>query len=134
MKSIKNLVEYYDELFPVSSLKKSFYSEFAKTYKTPVHFLSVDCGTGFLESSLAREGHDVTGIENVEELLQSANLRRRSQLMSIRFFQMEKISFDESSDTATTSVLWSTFSVPMTISSSALKALNISEERVPSRP
>lgn len=90
MKSIKNLVEYYDELFPVSSLKKSFYSEFAKTCKTPVHFLSVDCGTGFLESSLAREGHDVTGIENVEELLQSANLRRRSQLMSIRFFQMEK--------------------------------------------
>ncbi|MBQ0039926.1 MAG: methyltransferase domain-containing protein [Treponema sp.] len=89
MNAIKNLVEYYDELFPISEAKKSFYQDISKNSKTPVHFLSVNCGTGFLESSLARQGHDVTGIENEEELLQTANLRRRSQLMSIRFFQMQ---------------------------------------------
>ena len=37
---------------------------------------------------MAREGYDVTGIETSAELLRSANLRRRNQLMSIRFFQM----------------------------------------------
>ncbi|WP_407397126.1 class I SAM-dependent methyltransferase [Treponema sp.] len=88
MRSIKNLVEYYDELFPVTEAKKSFLSNFAGEFKTPVHFLSIQCGTGLLENHLARQGHDVTGIENAEELLQAANLRRRSQLMFIRFFQM----------------------------------------------
>ena len=90
MKTIKNLVEYYDELFPVTETKKKFYADFSRNSITPIHYLSIDCGTGFLESSLARDGHDVTGVENVEELLESANLRRRNQLMSIRFFQMEK--------------------------------------------
>lgn len=89
MKSIKNLVEYYDELFPVTESKKSFYSDFSKDRSTPLHYLSVQCGTGLLENILAKIGHDVTGIENTEELLRSANLRRRSQLMFIRFFQMD---------------------------------------------
>ncbi|MCQ2242300.1 class I SAM-dependent methyltransferase [Treponema sp.] len=85
---IKNLVEYYDELFPVTETKKSFFLEFTKSFKPPVHFLSIQCGTGLLENLLSRQGHDVTGIENAEELLQAANLRRRSQLMFIRFFKM----------------------------------------------
>lgn len=89
MITIKNLVEYYDELFPTSETRKKFFSDFSEVFNTPVHFLSIDCGTGLLESILAKKGHDVTGIENTE-LLVSANLRRRSQLMSIRFFQMEK--------------------------------------------
>ena len=88
MRSIKNLVEYYDELFPVTETKKSFFTGFEKEFRSPIHFLSISCGTGLLENFLAKKGHDVTGVENVEELLRAANLRRRSQLMFIRFFQM----------------------------------------------
>lgn len=88
MSTIQNIVEYYDELFPVTTVQKKFYDSLVKEYPNPVKFLRIECGTGMFESILAREGYDVTGIESSEELLRSANMRRRSQLMSIHFFQM----------------------------------------------
>lgn len=88
MEIIQNIIEYYDELYPVSETQKNFYRELIKTYPEPAKLLRVGCGTGFFEHLMAREGKDVTGIENYQELLRSANLRRRNQLMSIRFFQM----------------------------------------------
>ena len=89
MHSIQNIVEYYDELFPVTTAQKKFYDELVKTYSDPVKVLSIECGTGVFESILAREGFDVTGIESHAELLHAANMRKRNQLMSIRFFQMD---------------------------------------------
>lgn len=89
MKFIQNLVEYYDELFKVSEAQKKLYTELCENFSSPVRFLRVFCGSGLFESSLSKKGHDVTGIENCDELLHTANLRRRNQLMSIRFFQME---------------------------------------------
>ena len=89
MYSIQNIVEYYDELFPVTTVQKKFYDELVKRYSNPVKFLSVECGTGVFASILAREGFDVTAIESKADLLHAASRRKRSQLMSIRFFQME---------------------------------------------
>ncbi len=89
MKFIRNLLEYYDELFGFSPEQKVFYNEFVKGTSCPVHFLGIGCGTGLLESTLAKKGSDVTGIENCEELLRLAVSRRRTQLMSLRFFKME---------------------------------------------
>lgn len=89
MKFIQNLVEYYDELFKVSEAQKKLYTELCENFSSPVRFLRVFCSSGLFESSLSKQGHDVTGIENCDELLHTANLRRRNQLMSIRFFQME---------------------------------------------
>ena len=89
MMFIQNLVEYYDELFKVSEAQKKLYTELCENFSSPVRFLRVFCGSGLFESSLSKQGHDVTGIENCEELLHTANLRRTNQLMSIRFFQME---------------------------------------------
>ncbi len=88
MYSIQNIVEYYDELFPVTTAQKKFYDELVKNYSDPVKILSIQCGTGVFESILAREGFDVTGIEFHADLLHAASMRKRSQLMSIRFFQM----------------------------------------------
>ena len=85
---IQNLLEYYDELCPVTASQKAYFANLAKHFAMPVKFLRVKCGTGQFESMLARQGHDVTGIESIKELLHSANLRKRNQLMSIRFFQM----------------------------------------------
>ncbi|MCR5622068.1 MAG: class I SAM-dependent methyltransferase [Treponema sp.] len=88
MYSIQNIVEYYDELFPVTTAQKKFYDELVKNYADPVKILCIQCGTGVFESILAREGFDVTGIEFHADLLHAASMRKRSQLMSIRFFQM----------------------------------------------
>lgn len=88
MNAVQNVIEYYDELYPIKESQKKFYNSQIEKYAKPVRFLRVGCGTGYFEHLLAREGHDVTGIENNKELLESANLKRRNQLMSIRFFQM----------------------------------------------
>ncbi len=84
----QNIVEYYDELYPVSEDQKKFFAESINMYQQPVKLLSIECGTGTFEHGLAVDGIDVTGLESSPELLASANRKRRTQLMSIRFFQM----------------------------------------------
>ncbi len=91
MEIIKNVAEYYDELYPVTNEQKVFYGELASKYPNPVKFLRVGCGTGSFEHQLAKNGADVTGIEEYPELIHSANLRRRTQLMSIHYFQMSAL-------------------------------------------
>ncbi len=91
MNTIQNIVEYYDELYPVTSDQKKFYSGLFQSYNKPTRLLRVSCATGYFEHYLAREGEDVTGIEVDRDLLHSANLRRRSQLMSVRFFEMSSL-------------------------------------------
>ena len=92
MESVKNLVEYYDELYPVTDAQKKFYDSFLEIYPHPAHFLSIGCGTGMLEYRLAKDKYaDVTGLETFKELLDSATRKQRTQLMSLRFFQMSTI-------------------------------------------
>lgn len=87
----ENISEYYEELFPVTSEQKRFYEKYASAFKMPVKYLRIGCGTGFFEHSLAKNGADVTALETCPELLESANRRRRTQLMAIRFFQMSSL-------------------------------------------
>lgn len=91
MESIQNLVEYYDELYPVTEIQKKFYDNLVETYSKPVRFLNIGCGTGVLENRLAKETTDVTGLETIKELLESASRKRRNQLMCVRFFQMSTL-------------------------------------------
>ena len=88
MENLQNIIEYYDELYPVSDSQREFFDSLIKEYPQPAKLLRVGCGTGLFEHQLAREGLDVTGIDSSQELLRSANLRRRNQLMSVRFFEM----------------------------------------------
>ena len=91
MTFIKNLVEYYDELYPVSGPMKKFYAKFMEQYPAPPKFLHVASGTGSFEFELARLGGDVTGIEVFQPLLTSANLKRRNQMLSVRFFKLSTL-------------------------------------------
>ena len=91
MEFLENIAEYYDELFPVSPDQKKFFAEESAAFVKPVKYLRIGCGTGFFEHQLSTEGADVTGIETIPPLLESANRRRRTQLMSIRFFQMSSL-------------------------------------------
>lgn len=91
MNAIQNLVEYYDELYPVTAPQYDFYKSLLGKFSSPVRFLSIGCGTGVLESRLAKETADVTGIETIKELLESATRKHRTQLMALRFFKMSTI-------------------------------------------
>lgn len=87
----QNIAEYYDELYPVTEEQKVFYSKKMEMFGKPVRFLRIGCGTGTFEHNLARDGSDVTGIETSKELLESANRKRRTQLMAVRYFQMSSL-------------------------------------------
>jgi len=91
MEYLKNIVEYYDELYVVSEAQQKFYDDLIDTFPKPVRLLRTNCGTGYFEHCLAKEGLDVTGIETDRDLLKSANLRRRNQLMAVRFFEMSTL-------------------------------------------
>lgn len=91
MESIKNLVEYYDELYPVTLAQQTFYETLVQKFSPPAKFLGIGCGTGVLCHRLAKDAVDVTGLETQRELLDSANLKYRSQLMAMRFFQMSTL-------------------------------------------
>ena len=91
MESIQNLVEYYDELYPVTPETFSFYDSLIEDYPKPVKFLNVGCGTGVLEYRLSKSTTDVTGLETIKELLESASRKHRNQLMALRFFKMSTI-------------------------------------------
>lgn len=88
MEFIQNLVEYYDELFSESESLKKFYLEFQNLYPAQVKLLQIGCGPGLFEYKLAKEGFDVTGLEVSKDFIDSANLKRRNQLLSIRFFKL----------------------------------------------
>ncbi len=91
MNNLSYLIEYYDELYDVSLEQKSFYKELSDRFRMPTRFLGIDCGTGYFEHFLAREGHDVTGLEISHEMLTRANLRRRMPNTALRYFQMSTL-------------------------------------------
>lgn len=91
MELYENIAEYYDELYPASDELKKFYAEEAKNFVSPVKYLSIGAGTGSFEHYLAKGEADVTGLETVTSLIESANRKRRTQLMSLRFFQMSSL-------------------------------------------
>ena len=93
MNNMKNLIEYYDELYPSDESQRKFFMDLLSCYQAPSKFLRIGCGTGNLESFLAKNGIDVTGLDTNKEILESANLRRRFPNMAIRFFQMSPLRF-----------------------------------------
>lgn len=88
MELFQNVAEYYEELYPISESQKKFYENLSKSFKNPVKYLDIGCGTGSFEIYLSKLGADVTGLETCQEFLDSANRKRRTMLMSVRFFQM----------------------------------------------
>lgn len=91
MNNLSYLIEYYDELYDVSPEQKVFYKELSDKFRMPTRFLGIDCATGYFEHFLAREGHDVTGLETSHEMLTRANLRRRMPNTALRYFQMSTL-------------------------------------------
>lgn len=88
MDLLQNLIEYYDELYPVVDTQKKFFEKVLNTYQMPAKILRIGCATGVFEHYLARLGHDVTGIGSSSAFIDSAVLRRKLPNTAIRFFHM----------------------------------------------
>ena len=58
MNTIQNILEYYDELYPVSGDQKKFFEDLFSLYNKPTRLLRVNCGTGYFEHYLAKQGED----------------------------------------------------------------------------
>lgn len=95
MDFLHNLVEYYDELYPVTDELINFIESLCKDFSTPNKILQIGSGSGKLAFDLAKKGKDVTGIEMSQPLLTCASLKRRTQLLSVRFFKMSATEMDK---------------------------------------
>lgn len=84
----EHLIEYYDELYPVTGERIAFFESKLHGYPMPVKVLTIGCGTGLFEHRLAENGFDITGIGVQREYIDTAVRRRRRPNASIRFFQM----------------------------------------------
>lgn len=91
MESFSNLVEYYDELFPVTDSLKSFCEQIKSKFSPPPKSLQIGCNNGTFSFFLAKNGWNSTGLETIPVLLDSACAKRRLQLLSIRFFKLSTL-------------------------------------------
>lgn len=91
MEFIQNLVEYYDELYATTEKQEQFFKTISQTYSAPLKMLQIGSGSGSFAIEAAKQGFDVTGIEMSQALLDSASLKRRNQLLSLRFFKLSTV-------------------------------------------
>jgi len=91
-----NLLEYYDELFPVDQERITFLEELSRRIRpanadksSRVQVLDVGCATGTFALALMRRGMDVTGIDANTSMIQSACRRNPEPRTNARFFQMD---------------------------------------------
>jgi SAM-dependent methyltransferase len=89
-----NLLEYYDELFPVEEKKIDFITR--ELYRYGPHSglpkaLDVGCATGSIDFALIKRNLLVTGIDNNVSMIQSACRRNPEPKTKARFFCMDML-------------------------------------------
>ncbi len=95
-----NLLEYYDELFPVEKSRLDFiesttaYCQKERNVQHTAKVLDLGCATGTTTIQLMRRGMDVVGIDNNAQMIQSASRRNPEPKTNSRFFLMDMINID----------------------------------------
>lgn len=84
----EHLIEYYDELYPVTDELTFFFETELHDYPMPAKILTIGCCTGLFEHRLAESGFDITGTGVRRECIDTAVRRHRTPNAAIRFFQM----------------------------------------------
>jgi SAM-dependent methyltransferase len=91
-----NLLEYFDDLFPLSTDRINFIQDhltksapfFGKTKRSP-KILDIGCATGATSLALMRQGMDVTGVDINAEMIRSACRRNPEPKTNARFLRMD---------------------------------------------
>lgn len=91
-----SLLEYYDELFPVDTVRLDFLQEHIQSV-ADLHtlepgapkILDIGCATGTGSIALMRRGFDVSGIDINTDMIQSACRRNPEPKTNARFFAMD---------------------------------------------
>jgi len=93
-----NLLEYYDEIFPVDEERIGFVlreaaerGSLSSAAGVRVKLLDVGCATGAFALSLMKRGLDVTGIDLNAAMIQSACRRNPEPRTNARFFRMDML-------------------------------------------
>ncbi len=89
-----NLLEYYDELFPVEKTRLDFIESTIAYYQKERNIdmpkiLDLGCATGTTAIQLMRRGMDVVGIDNNAQMIQSASRRNPEPKTHARFLVMD---------------------------------------------
>lgn len=84
----KDILEYYDELYPLKSFKIDFFRNLNNLREKNFKLLNIASGTGTLEVMLSKDGFDSTGLEMDEILLKSASLKLRQPMSNVRFLKI----------------------------------------------
>jgi len=91
-----NLLEYYDEIFPVDQERIAFMEELSRRIRPAdadkgvrTKVLDVGCATGTFALALMKRGMDVTGIDLNSAMVQSACRRNPEPRTNARFFLMD---------------------------------------------
>ncbi|GAB1482502.1 class I SAM-dependent methyltransferase [Treponema sp.] len=90
-----NLIEYYDEIFPVELEQVSLIKELSKSLDYP-RVLYIGSATGSFALALAKEGMDLTGIDQNAAMVQSACRRNPEPRTNARFFCMSMMEIGNS--------------------------------------
>lgn len=94
-----NILEYYDELFPLREESISFFKRRHEEQQTsfqvqPAPFtrlLGIGCATGTLENKLNSFDIDITGIDRNPDMIATAKRRIKRASSTIRFFEMSSL-------------------------------------------
>lgn len=79
--------EFYEMEFASRSFELPFFREYAQEWGDPI--LEVACGTGRLTLPLARDGHDVTGLDISPQMLALARRKSAAAGLSIEWLEQD---------------------------------------------
>lgn len=88
----EDLLEYYDDIFPLEQARIDFIQREVPLQPTKVQkLLDVGCATGATAIALIKKGYYVTGIDLNSAMIQSANRRNPEPKTNGRFLQMNML-------------------------------------------
>lgn len=86
-----SIADVYDDIFPLKESQVRFVNKFIGP--SPETILDIGCSTGSLAVELSKNGHDVTGIDFNEKMIEKATYKAREEGLSppsdIGFLQMD---------------------------------------------
>lgn len=85
---IKKWLEHYGELFPVADSQIDFFNKIGSGFKTPVKFLSVDCGTASVAQQLHEKNFDVTVTDTYKEFIDFLKIKSTNIEPKIKAFNL----------------------------------------------